>query len=129
MKENSLHLNTHRIVDGLMSSTDEQGLTGAFLIPTTIPQRRIFIVSSGTDNYTGWEHVSAHVIERKNKKVKEVVPTWAEMCFVKSVFWKPEECVIQYHPSKSQYVDCHPFTLHLWKQINKEFPIPDISYV
>lgn len=129
MKTNSDHLNKHRVKQGIMGSTDEKGLMGSFILPTIIPHRRLFIISSGIDNFTGWEHVSIHVKERKNKKVKEVIPTWSEMCVVKALFWEPEECVIQFHPPESQYVNMHAFTLHLWKQIDKEFPMPDKSLV
>ena len=39
------------------------------------------------------------------------------MCHVKDLFWQDEEVVIQYHPRKSEYVNNHPFVLHLWKPI------------
>jgi len=74
------------------------------------------IVSSiGNDEYP-WEHVSVSLGHR--------VPNWTEMCFIKDLFWEDEECVVQYHPPKSQYVQNHPFVLHLWKHTNIPFPAP-----
>jgi hypothetical protein len=60
-----------------------------------------------------WDHVSVSLPGR--------TPTWAEMCWVKDEFFEAEECVMQLHPPKSQYVDCHRHTLHLWKPT---VPIP-----
>lgn len=66
----------------------------------------------------GFEHVSVSL----NKKR---CPTWQEMCIVKDLFWDEEDCVIQYHPPKSEYVNNHPYVLHLWRPINEKIPMPD----
>ena len=68
-----------------------------------------------------WEHVSVSLRHR--------IPTWDEMCFVKSVFWDDEEAVVQFHPPKSQYVNYHPYTLHLWKNTFVPFPLPPMILV
>jgi len=61
---------------------------------------KLFICASdGLD----WEHVSVSVVN------KQRCPTWDEMCFVKSVFWSPEDTVIQYHPAEKDYVIFHDF--------------------
>lgn len=68
-------------------------------------------------NGDGWEHVSVSLPNR--------CPTWAEMCIVKDLFWKPEECVMQLHPPASEHVNCHPYCLHLWRPtIGPEIPRP-----
>lgn len=77
-------------------------------------------MSSGIDpdNPNHWEHVSISVVRvAKGGKVTKVdrAPTWNEMCVVKSLFWEPEETVIQFHPPESKYVNVHPNCLHLWK--------------
>lgn len=64
----------------------------------------------------GWEHVSV----RRNKHV----PNWQEMCFVKNLFWAPDECVVQFHPPASQYVNNHPHVLHMWKWTRGQMPMP-----
>ncbi len=66
----------------------------------------------------GWEHVSVSL--NKNR-----TPTWKQMCIVKDIFWDKEDCVIQYHPPESEYVNNHPYVLHLWRPIDKEIPIPN----
>ena len=69
----------------------------------------------------GWEHVSASFRRR--------CPAWAEMCMLKEIFWRDDECVVQYHPPKSEYVNNHPFCLHLWKRIGHEFETPPSIFV
>ena len=64
----------------------------------------------------GWEHIS---VGYKNR-----TPTWDEMCIVKDIFFDEEECVVQYHPPKSEYVNNHPYVLHLWKPIGIKIPMP-----
>lgn len=64
-----------------------------------------------SDGY-GWEHVS---VSLKNQKR---CPTWEEMCAIKDMFFKPEEVVMQLHPKQSEYVNLHPYCLHLWRPIN-----------
>jgi hypothetical protein len=51
-------------------------------------------------------------------------PIWEEMCMIKNIFWKPEKCVVQYHPPEKEYINLHPFCLHLWKKIGCEFETP-----
>jgi len=69
----------------------------------------------------GWEHASA--------SFKKRCPTWDEMCAVKEAFWRDDECVIQFHPPKSEYVNNYPFCLHLWKKIGNDFELPPSIYV
>ena len=63
-----------------------------------------------------WEHVSVSTAVR--------CPTWEEMCHVKEIFWDPEDVVIQLHPPRSEWVNCHPYTLHLWRPIGIVLPRP-----
>src|SRR5262249_40852544 len=64
----------------------------------------------------GWEHVSVSTEFR--------IPLWEEMCWVKDLFWEEGECVIQYHPPRSKYVNVHPNCLHLWKPLRTIIPVP-----
>ena len=43
---------------------------------------------------------------------------------MKDLFFDDEETVIQYHPKKSQYVNQHPYCLHLWRPFNADVPLP-----
>jgi hypothetical protein len=63
-----------------------------------------------------WDHVSVSLVDR--------CPTWDEMVYIKNIFFSPEEAVIQFHPPESEYVNRHPFTLHLWKPLLFEIPLP-----
>ena len=65
----------------------------------------------------GWEHVSVSPLNGS-------MPTWEDMCLIKDMFWKDDECVVQYHPPKSEYVNNMPNCLHLWRPIALEIPIP-----
>jgi len=51
------------------------------------------------------------------------------MCYIKDLFWMPEECVIQYHPPKSKYKNLHPDVLHLWRPTEVEIPLPPREFV
>lgn len=46
------------------------------------------------------------------------------MCFIKDLFFGPNECVMQLHPPKSEYINNHPYCLHLWRPQNIEIPRP-----
>ena len=72
----------------------------------------------------GWEHVS---IDGKNR-----TPTWDEMCSIKDMFFSDDECCVQYHPPKSEYVNNIPHCLHIWKPIEQYsgvLPIPPSLFV
>lgn len=99
-----------------LGSDSTYGNNGAFKIPIS-SVASYFIISSDGE---GWEHVSVHV----NDCGRNRTPTWNEMCEVKSLFWDESDCVIQYHPSKAEYVNNHEHTLHLWRPVTKQIPIP-----
>jgi hypothetical protein len=86
---------------------------GAFAISKG--KTTLFIIADDGKT-SGWEHVSVSTDGR--------CPTWEEMAYVKSLFWDPEECVIEYHPPRSQYVNRHPYCLHMWRKIGFEIPLP-----
>lgn len=64
----------------------------------------------------GWDHVSVSFMRR--------CPTWDEMCEIKNMFFRNDETVIQYHPRKDEYVDEHPYCLHLWRWQHGEMLCP-----
>ena len=85
---------------------------GYFVVPLPHAQTLRVIASSEGE----WEHVS---VSRKDR-----CPTWDEMCKIKALFWDEEDCVVQYHPPKSDYVNNHPFCLHLFRPTTVEMPRP-----
>lgn len=91
------------------------GTCGRFWIQSPIDGAPMLVVASSGD-ICGWDHVS---VSRKNR-----CPNWPEMCHAKDLFFAEEETVIQYHPPKSEYVNLHPFCLHLWRPTGHEFPRP-----
>ena len=66
----------------------------------------------------GWEHVSV------NPHGRGKCPSWEDMCKIKDMFFHDEECVVQYHPPKSEYVNNLNNCLHLWRPINETLPMP-----
>lgn len=68
-----------------------------------------------------WQHVSVSIPNR--------CPTWQEMCFIKDMFWGEDEVVLQYHPRKSEYVNNHPYCLHLWRPNHIQIPEPPSIFV
>jgi len=117
MKTDFCHLEQFRLTKGTMKSEPGDKF-GAFFIGRG--QVQIIIIASCGTPEIPWEHVSARARTNKGERV----PTWEEMCWLKSLFWEPEECVVQFHPPESQYVNNHPYVLHLWRCITTPFPQP-----
>lgn len=116
MREISEDLEKCRVRGSRMGSDVTYGNNGAFVISCPSTRRRLSIIVS---NGEGWEHVSVHISNRPKD-----TPTWPEMCYVKDLFWEAEEGVVQFHPPKSVYVNCHFGTLHLWRSIETAIPMP-----
>ena len=109
-----------RVTDGcipLFNSTAEDGTNGMFVWHRQGLEYRT-IVSAGM----GWEHVSVQVAV-PGRRAKRV-PTWEQLCLVKSLFWDSEDAVVQFHPPESDYVNDHDFVLHLWRPIDEPLPLP-----
>jgi len=102
-----------------MASDSRWGAYGAFFVQGPCGEE-LKIVASGADAddgvSRGWEHVSVSTRRRP--------PNWQEMCFVKDLFWEEEECAIQFHPPRSEYVNNHPHCLHLWGRADGAIPTP-----
>lgn len=111
-----------RVTRGLMASDASSGMCGKFMITgpngatLTIVATDAFLAES-----KGWEHVSVSLPNR--------CPNWPEMCFVKELFWDDEECVIQFHPPKSEYVNNHPYCLHMWRDLVSPPRMPSSHFV
>lgn len=122
----------YRVRRGQFGSDDSIGNNGAFFLPNRAAKLSALstreagavplkvIASDGLlvpePALAGWEHVSVSLPMR--------CPTWAEMAYVKGVFWDPGDCVVQFHPPESEYVNNHRFCLHLWRSIAQPFPLP-----
>jgi hypothetical protein len=69
----------------------------------------------------GWDHVSVSLPDR--------CPTWDEMERVKRAFFKDDECAMQLHVPCADYINCHPYCLHLWRPHKSTIPMPPKNMV
>lgn len=115
-------LETGRVRHGYLASDPSFGMTGAFFVHGPCGAELKIIASDATmmEVCEGWEHVSVSTERRP--------PNWQEMSFVKDLFWGENECILQFHPPRSKYVNNHPFCLHLWKP-PFEVPLPPVGLV
>ena len=107
-----------RVTSGKMRSDTRSGNNGRFEIPCKI-KNRIRVLNIIASDGAGWEHVSVSMPDR--------CPTWNQMCFIKELFWDENDAVIQIHPPQSDYVNYHPYCLHLWRgfDTNEFFTMPE----
>ncbi len=113
-------LNKHRVRVGPMRSDDSFGFNGMFFF--WLDGQRIRVVASDGE---GWEHVSVSLVDHHR-----TTPKWSVMCAIKELFWEDEDCVIQFHPPKSEYVNNHAGCLHLWRCTDgREQPRPPAEMV
>lgn len=125
MKKDWAGLEKYRVRGGsLPSSTGDD--FGQFIIAIDRVVTLCVIASSGMpEEGFIWEHVSVHARTNAGKPNEKMrTPTWDEMCYVKRIFWEPEEVVMQIHPAESEYVNDHPNVLHLWRPVGMPIPTP-----
>lgn len=131
----------------MLGSTSADGNNGAFHIESPEPGWKLALIcSDGTEapdvEAWQWEHVSVHayrvhrddevvglLVRGREPRVKERTPTWKEMAYVKRLCWDAEDVVMQLHPRESQYVNCHPCVLHLWRPKLVAIPEPAAELV
>lgn len=70
------------------------------------------IASNGLD----WDHISVSTEAR--------CPRWEEMHLIKQMFFENDEIAIEIHPSEEEYVNMHPYCLHMWRSQKLEIPMP-----
>lgn len=112
----NLAVERYRIRTGRLASFRTDGNNGAFELP--FGGHTLAVIVSDGD---GWDHVSVSLGDR--------CPTWEEMCHVKDLFFEPEECVVQYHPPRSEYVNNCGECLHLWRPHDAVIPRPPGIFV
>ena len=109
--------NKYRIRKGALRSTDNRGNNGAFHIQI---DNETYTAIAAQD--MGWEHVS--VSRQVKPGVNRSIPEWDIMCQIKDLFWGDQDWVLQYHPAKTDYINIHPWVLHLWRPMDEPFPTP-----
>jgi hypothetical protein len=126
----------------LLGTDSSCGNNGAFHVESPEPGWKLALIcSDGTDDdpaltpeMKAWEHVSVHAYRPGSQQPEGFTlasrrpamrtPTWKEMAYVKRLCWDGEDVVIQFHPRESEYVNCHPHVLHLWRWKAGEMPTP-----
>lgn len=108
-----VYINKFRVRTGGFGSDDAYGFNGLFQIPKF--GRKIQVICS---DGMGWQHVSVSL------HGEQKVPSYEIMCWVKDLFFEPEDWVVQFHPAKSEYINNHPGCLHLWRSLDVPFPVP-----
>ena len=105
----------YRVRTGRHGTDKSFGCNGAFFIPqiTRGESTPLLVICSDGE---GWEHVSVSLPNR--------CPTWAEMCRVVSLFWDADDCVMQLHPPRKDWISNHPYCLHLWRPVGTAIPMP-----
>ena len=105
------NIEKYRVNNGELASKPSDGFNGCFLIPYCDHHLAVIV-----SDQLGWDHVS---VSHKYR-----IPLWVEMCFIKRLFFKPEETVIQYHPPESKYINDHDRVLHLWRKQGQAIELP-----
>ena len=112
----------YRLKTCQMGSDESYGNNGGVIIPLIMEKQIRCIVSDGG----GWEHVSVSVARHSPSNSHQIIetPDWIVLCKAKNLFWDEEDCVVQFHPPKSEYVNMHPNVLHLWRKVGEDFETP-----
>lgn len=78
-----------------------------------------------------WERVSAQLFKITNVKKKQSEPadrclTWKEQCFIKNLFYGPQEVIMQFFPAMTDYIgtDEEEFAVHLWNPLKGQCQVP-----
>jgi hypothetical protein len=124
-----------------LGTTAADGNNGAFHVESPEPGWQLALICSDGSEAPDepdwqWEHVSVHAYREQRIEVvgllgrgskpglKQRTPTWKEMAFVKRLCWDAEDVIVQFHPRESEYVNCHPNVLHLWRPKLATMPTP-----
>lgn len=86
------------------------------------PELNNHIFNVIANNGSMWEHLAITLRELHKRPIR--CPYWEEMCFIKNLFWDKEEAVMQLHPPESDYINNHPYCLHLWRPKHADIPLP-----
>lgn len=115
-------LDKYRAVEEEYRLYKAKGDSGNGVFKVYVNGRSFLVIASNGGN---WEHVSVSPCSRK----RQSCPTWEEMCEIKDMFFEAEERAVQYHPPKSEYVNQHPYCLHLWRPLAEAMPFPPAIFV
>lgn len=78
---------------------------------------RVLLSVEHKTNEDRWLHVS---VSREDR-----LPSWEDLKEIKDLFIGRDRAAIQILPKSSEYVNCHPYVLHLWSDLDRERFVPD----
>lgn len=87
--------------------------TGCFSIKSGADGGQMFVIASSG---FGWDHVSVSRTDR--------CPYWSEMSYIKSLFFKEDEVVMQLFVAVKDHINHHPYCLHMWSPLDQDIPTP-----
>ena len=68
-----------------------------------------------------WEHVLLEPL------MVDRCPTWTEMVSLKEHFWESSDVIIQVHPTRKNYINIEPYTLHQWRHKKIKYDLATIA--
>jgi len=96
------------------TSDETYGNNGRFLV--AFPDGDGVFLQVVISDGGGWDHVSVSTPHR--------CPTWAEMEYVRGLFFKETETVMQLSVPRDEHINRHPFCLHWWRPQSVTIPRP-----
>lgn len=111
----SKFLESHRVLDGVLASDKSCGNNGAFELAYNDVLLVIIASSDGV-----WDHISVHSVGEHGSQT----PTWDEMDYVRKLFFRNDEWVIQYHAPTDKHINDHQHVLHMWRPQIEKLPVP-----
>lgn len=122
--QNPDKFNWARITSGPLASTDEAGCNGAFSIcHKDDPDAPLLVILAQA---AGWEKCT---VTKQRKRMlsspKPETPSEEDMRTVKSLFFKPEETLVEYHPHSKSSLFPIPHHRVMWRCIYRDFPLPE----
>lgn len=98
---------------------------GAFIIDRYNTGEFYLVIAS---NGQGWDHVSVTIHKKNGGSVKKC-PSYQEMMMIKEKLFSEEDVVFQLHPREEDYINTHPYCLHLWKPNNCNMVVPPLNSI
>lgn len=99
--------------------------SGAFVIDRYKNGEFYLVIADRGD---GWDHVSVSLHRKNGANIKRC-PSFEEMMMIKEKTFEENEIVFQLHPTEEEYINTHPFCLHLWKPNSYDMIIPPLNLV
>lgn len=120
--KNLNNINNFRRVDLYGDGFIGDEYNGAFMIDKYKDGEFYLVVAS---NGEGWDHISVSLHRKNGANIKRC-PSFQEMQMVKEKIFGEEEVVFQLHPREEDYINTHPYCLHLWKPNNCSMIVPPL---